>query len=160
MKNSKSNDSFIKEWLQGHLKISNICVALHGVSICARFKALQGGSKNTPPKTPPQKKKTVNVGILVADTRLSTQPCRSVRPSVHPFVRHISKLRLVFALLLLPNRPRLSCRVPGLFFFQLCLKKAMDQKKKNCDFLFYVTFYFMQLPSYKILQATMNSFIG
>ena len=67
MKNSKSNDSFIKEWLQGHLKISNICVALHGVSICARFKALQGGSKNTPPKT--AKKNPVNVGILlVVDT--------------------------------------------------------------------------------------------
>ena len=48
--------------------------------------------------------------FLVADTRLYTLPCRSVRPSV----RHISKLRVVFALLLLPNRPRLDCRVSSL----------------------------------------------
>ena len=49
--------------------------------------------------------------FLVADTRLYTLPCRSVGPSVH----HIFEFRAVFALLLLPNRPRLDCRVSGLF---------------------------------------------
>ena len=48
--------------------------------------------------------------FLVADTRLYTLPCRSVRPSV----RHIFEFWAVFALLLLPNRPRLDCRVSGL----------------------------------------------
>ena len=38
----------------------------------------------------------------------------SVGPLVRPSVSHISKFRLVFALLLLPNRPRLDCRVSGL----------------------------------------------
>ena len=52
--------------------------------------------------------------FLVADTRLYTLPCRSVRPSVRPSVGHISEFRAVFAVLLLPNRPRLDCRVSGL----------------------------------------------
>ena len=51
------------------------------------------------------------LAFLVADTRLYTLPCRSVDPSV---VRHIFEFRAVFALLLLPNRPRLDCRVSGL----------------------------------------------
>ena len=34
--------------------------------------------------------------------------------SVGKSVRHIFEFRVVFALLLLPNRPRLSCRVSGL----------------------------------------------
>ena len=34
--------------------------------------------------------------------------------SVGPSVRHIFELRAVFALLLLPNRPRLDCRVSSL----------------------------------------------
>ena len=38
----------------------------------------------------------------------------SVRPSVRRSVRNIFELRAVFALLLLPNRPRLDCRVSGL----------------------------------------------
>ena len=46
--------------------------------------------------------------FLVADTRLYTLPCRSVG--------HIFEFRAVFALLLLPNRPRLDCRVSGLVF--------------------------------------------
>ena len=41
---------------------------------------------------------------------------RSVRPSVRRSVRHIFEFRAVFALLLLPNRPRLDCRVSGLVF--------------------------------------------
>ena len=48
--------------------------------------------------------------FLVADMRLYTMPCRLVRPSI----RHISEFRAVFAVLLLPNRPRLDCRVSGL----------------------------------------------
>ena len=52
--------------------------------------------------------------FLVADTRLYTLPCRSVGPSVRRSVRNISELRAVFALPLLPNRPRLNCRVSGL----------------------------------------------
>ena len=39
--------------------------------------------------------------------------CRVGR-SVGRSVRNISELRAVFALLLLPNRPRLDCRVSGL----------------------------------------------
>ena len=56
--------------------------------------------------------------FLVADTRLYTLPCWSGRPSirrsVRPSVRNIFELRSVLALLLLPNRPRLYCRVSGL----------------------------------------------
>ena len=51
-----------------------------------------------------------------SQTRDST-PCRvgrSVGRSVGPSVRHIFEFRAVFALLLLPNRPRLDCRVSGL----------------------------------------------
>ena len=48
--------------------------------------------------------------FLVADTRLYTLPCWSVGPSV----RHIFEFRAGFAVLLLPNRPRLDCRVSGL----------------------------------------------
>ena len=51
--------------------------------------------------------------FLVADTRLYTLPCRSVGTSFHPS-RNIFELRAVFALLLLPNHPRLDCRVSGL----------------------------------------------
>ena len=54
--------------------------------------------------------------FLVADTRLYTLPCRSVGRSVGPSVHHIFEFRAVFALLLLPNRPRLDCRVSGLVF--------------------------------------------
>ena len=46
----------------------------------------------------------------------------SVGMSVVPSVRHILEFQAVFALLLLPNRPRLDCRVSGLvvvsFFFR------------------------------------------
>ena len=44
--------------------------------------------------------------FLVADTRLYTLPCRSVS--------NIFESQAFFALLPLPNRPRLSCRVSGL----------------------------------------------
>ena len=37
--------------------------------------------------------------------------------SVGRSVGHIFEFRAVFALLLLPNRPRLDCRVSGLVFF-------------------------------------------
>ena len=50
-------------------------------------------------------------------TRDST-PCR-VGPSVRRCVRNISDLRAVNALLFLPNRPRLDCRVSGLVSFHL-----------------------------------------
>ena len=40
----------------------------------------------------------------------------SVGPSVRPSVRHISEFRPILAVLLLPNRPRLDCRVSGLVF--------------------------------------------
>ena len=40
----------------------------------------------------------------------------SVGMSVRPSVRHIFEFRAVSALLLLPNRPRLDCRVSGLVF--------------------------------------------
>ena len=57
------------------------------------------------------------ISFLVADTRLYTLPCRLVRRSV----RHISEFRSIFAVLLLPNRPRLDCRVPDLVPFLLRL---------------------------------------
>ena len=44
--------------------------------------------------------------FLVMDTRLYTLPCRS---------RNVFELRAVFALLLLPIRPRLDCCVSALF---------------------------------------------
>ena len=56
--------------------------------------------------------------FLVADTRLYTLPCWSVGPSVHLSFRHIFEFRAVFALLLLPNCPRLDCRVSGLVFLR------------------------------------------
>ena len=40
----------------------------------------------------------------------------SVGRSVGRSVRHIFEFRAVFALLLLPNRPRLDCRVSGLVY--------------------------------------------
>ena len=43
----------------------------------------------------------------------------SVGRSVRPSVRHIFDFRAVFALLLLPNRPRLDCRVSGLVHSKL-----------------------------------------
>jgi len=46
---------------------------------------------------------------------------------VGPSVGHISKLRSVFALLLLPNRPRLDCRVSGLVFLEVAGKKNVFQ---------------------------------
>ena len=61
---------------------------------------------------------------------LQSTPCRVGR-SVRRSVGHISKLRSVFALLLLPNRPRLDCRVSGLVFLQSCLDKLQKMKKKN-----------------------------
>ena len=61
--------------------------------------------------------------FLVADTRLYTLVRRSVRRSVRRLVRHIFELRAVFALLLLPNRPRLDCRVSGLVFNTDCKRE-------------------------------------
>ena len=52
-----------------------------------------------------------------ATLQLAVSVGRSVRPSV----RHIFEFRAVFALLLLPNRPRLDCRVSGLVYIQLNL---------------------------------------
>ena len=52
------------------------------------------------------------LSFLVADTQLYTLPCRSVRPS-----EIFLKLRAVFALLLLHNRPRLDCRLSALVSF-------------------------------------------
>ena len=59
--------------------------------------------------------------FLVADTRLYTLLCRSVRRSIGPMVHHISKLWVVFALHLLPNRPRLDCRVSGHVLILSCM---------------------------------------
>ena len=53
--------------------------------------------------------------FLVADTRLYTLVCRSVRPSVG----RIFEFRAIFALLLQPNHPRLDCRVSGLVILNL-----------------------------------------
>ena len=73
--------------------------------------------------------------FLVADTRLYTLPCRSVDRQI----RHISELRAVFASMLLPNRPRLDCRVSGLVFSQFHRKaklgKSMNQKEIEIDII-------------------------
>ena len=69
--------------------------------------------------------------FLVADTRLhlavSVGPsvCRSVGPSVH----HIFEFRVVFALLLLPNCPRLDCRVSSLVSVRLYESRVQVQKQ-------------------------------
>ena len=56
--------------------------------------------------------------FLVSDTQLYTLPCRSVVRS--------GTLQAVFALLLLPNRPRLDCRVFGVVSWEhLPLKEAL-----------------------------------
>ena len=49
-----------------------------------------------------------------ATLHLAVSVGQSVGRSVCPSVRHIFEFRAVFALLLLPNRPRLDCRVSGL----------------------------------------------
>ena len=63
--------------------------------------------------------------FLVADTRLYFLPCRSVC--------HILEFRAVFSLLLLPNCPRLDCRVSILVIH-------VHDKKKNRHFLFCLIF--------------------
>ena len=68
---------------------------------------------------------TTSYQFLVADTRLYTQPCRSVGRSVRPSVRNIFESRVVFAFPLLPNCPRLSCRVSGLVFHTTQFKFLM-----------------------------------
>ena len=64
-----------------------------------------------------------DLGLMTFFSRY-TLPCRSLSLSVRPSVQHISELRAVFALLLLPNRPRLSCCVSSLIsevnFICLC----------------------------------------
>ena len=57
--------------------------------------------------------------FLVADTQLHLAV--SVGPSVRRSVGNISELRAIFALLLLPNRPRLDCRVSGLVLIDFSL---------------------------------------
>ena len=52
--------------------------------------------------------------IVFSRGHATLHPAVSVGPSVGRSIRHISKLRAVFALLLLPNLPRLDCRVSGL----------------------------------------------
>ena len=70
-------------------------------------------------------------------SRGHTLPCRSVGRSVRPSVRDISQFRAVIALLLLPSRLRLDCRVFGLFFVILNLKyreypaKRYKRKRHN-----------------------------
>ena len=59
----------------------------------------------------------------------ATTPCRvspSVGPSVGPLVRHIFEFQAVFELLLLPNQPRLDCRVSGLIFSSLSKQKSLN----------------------------------
>ena len=57
--------------------------------------------------------------FLVMDTRLYTLLCWSVGRSI----RNIFEFRAVFALLLLPNHPRLDCRVSGLIVFSSMFEK-------------------------------------
>ena len=52
-----------------------------------------------------------------ATLHLAVSVGRSVGRSVRPSVRHIFEFRAFLALLLLPNRPRLDCRVSGIVFF-------------------------------------------
>ena len=51
-------------------------------------------------------------GHAILHLAVSIRP--SIRRSVGPSVRNVFELRAVFTLLLLPNRPRLDCRVSGL----------------------------------------------
>ena len=49
--------------------------------------------------------------------------------SVRPTVRHIYELRAVFALLPLPNHPRVSCRVSGLVLaYEVYMGPGLDIK--------------------------------
>ena len=74
----------------------------------------------------------MTVTFLVATLHLAVSVGRSVR--------HISEFRAVFALLLLPNRPRLDCRVSGLVlrkikkeFFSIFLQFYIGSIKKCID---------------------------
>ena len=94
--------------------------------------------------------------FLVADTRLYTLPCRSVGPSVGPSVRHIFEFRAVFALLLLPNRPRLDCRVSGLVFvcvFCYCLL-LFDLSSFWCYFFFSFFLFYLDIVKKCIVDFT------
>ena len=87
-----------------------------------------------------------NYLFSVADTRHATRdilPCwsvgRSVSPSVHPLVRpsvcpsihHIFEFWVVLALLLLPNRPRLSCCVSGLVVFLIVMVALVKNDEED-----------------------------
>ena len=67
----------------------------------------------------------VSLSFLFADTQLYKRHCPSVRRSVV----NISELRAFFALLHLPNRPRLSCHVSGLVFFLLRLSVYLSVRR-------------------------------
>ena len=69
--------------------------------------------------------------FLVADTRL--QLGVSVGPSICWSVHHISEFQSIFAVLLLPNRPRLDCRVSGLVSLGKSLMFKWKKLKWNCQ---------------------------
>ena len=71
--------------------------------------------------------------FVVADTRLNILPCRSVGRSVRPSVRHIFEFRAVFTLLLLPNCPRLDCRVSGLVEFRAVFTLLLLPNRPRLD---------------------------
>ena len=87
------------------------------------------------------KPKKISIWLLwgFAETRLYTLLCRSVGRSVGPSVRHIFEFRAVFALLPLPIRPRLDCRVSGLVDSRLTsephTKKMMMKSYKSLNLL-------------------------
>ena len=67
--------------------------------------------------------------LLVVDTWLYTLPCWSVRPSVDC----VSELWAVFALLVLPNHPRLDCRVSGLVTYEI--QKHLKEHKTTLQII-------------------------
>ena len=75
--------------------------------------------------------------FLVADMSVTRSVCLSVCPSVRPSVhlsRNIFKFQAVFAFLLLPNRPRLDCRVSSLVlvFSQIIIMAEEKNKPTVC----------------------------
>ena len=82
-----------------------------------------------PPSPKNVKAERRGLQFLVADTRRYTLPCRSVCRSIS----RIYELRAVFALLLLPNRPRLDCRVSGLVDVKFA-KKVTSEHYRPCLF--------------------------
>ena len=75
-----------------------------------------------------------------ATLHLAVSVGRYVGPYVGPSVRLIFEFRAVFALLLLPNRPRMDCPVSGLVYMVITYDREKETSQKR---IHWVIDYFM-----------------